>query len=1225
MMPRRRLQLLLHVLQMFCVFGDGDPGGGDDLVGPTAATGSPSLDFTSLLDRSTKASDRDDNHLHAYSTPATFDDLANQIDTVVESVSVVNLTASSLTLIWNVSGPSDTDFIVSLYAEEALLQNYTTARLNHTFANLSACTTYRLGVAWADAELENETVYAQAETAFSPPDQVVDLTAAPSKPGALQISWNMSDSVGRCVKYYRLAIDSETGHSVSAVTNCTNHTFEELHACTVYHVTVTPVDRNDTDGPPSRLECPSTLSEVSAKPVLAVERNESTSVTKNSIALVWLLEDKRNNCTLLNVTSECIYTRSEGSGYELLNGTATADLPPERPDNVTVEVRDLSPYTEYACRARGISADGESPWSEPVSLATLEDAPSAPVDFQSIGRLANNLLTFTWLPPKYRPGRLAGYRIDFDWQPSYPVPEACRVDHTYQLDEIDPELSTAALDREEACARYRARIAARTAAGYSPEAEIEFSSASGGVPTNATELRCRWRRRDGNPRALDTVLDWALPCLSRGLLYQFEVTAVGTRAPGYENHTLGGEVNVPADYGREQRFDLNFGELRPLYSYEFRVVATIRGGSAEPGEPATCRIDYPAGLPQQPGPDYVRSIRLDPHKARRTTTSAAVLLPLFPDDNGQIRYYAVMVSGRTFDNSSARLEVAKEGWPNVSSWKEAMEADFDIAYQATEPKWQPLPSHIVDYGHMKAAKFVIGEDATCPEVSSNSPTRSYCNGPLKPGSWYEVRMRAFTDQGYADSVAFKIKTNAELNLVLVLGVIFGILFIGIASTLMLLVKRSSFRLLVQRIAQSSVPESPVPQPLTRRKFVNHCQQLADDPEKLGNEFKLLQTLSIDLQMPSNAACLQANRKKNRYSDILPYDFSRVKLEIIDNDPNTDYINASFIRGYSSNEEYIACQGPKEETSHDFWRMIDQYDVKMIVMLTQLVERGREKCFRYFPALRETFNYETLSIKCTSELDYRTYTHRTLLLQKDNKRRSISHLHFKDWPDHDVPDDFEAMIQFCQMFRKQMSSVKGLSVIHCSAGIGRTGTLISIDILLQAIRDNRKLDVFGTVYRLRRHRLNMVQRESQYAYIYSCIRQVLKNPYFLKSFRKNSLSMSIDSLQPLCQSSPQTTPKIPMNVLFAGLRYCKSTSAIDTRSPLSRIGRYNSEGYAICSSGVDSPSTSSKESTEEMNELDSMSGSLYENVEPLIRASSSQTIAGSDYYLTNDSTEKDTSL
>lgn len=90
------------------------------------------------------------------------------------------------------------------------------------------------------------------------------------------------------------------------------------------------------------------------------------------------------------------------------------------------------------------------------------------------------------------------------------------------------------------------------------------------------------------------------------------------------------------------------------------------------------------------------------------------------------------------------------------------------------------------------------------------------------------------------------------------------------------------------------------------------------------------------------------------------------------------------QGCNGEEEYIACQGPKEETTHDFWRMIDQYDVKLIVMLTQLVEKNKEKCHQYYPTIRETFTYENMSIRCSSELDYKTYTQRTLILQKVTK-------------------------------------------------------------------------------------------------------------------------------------------------------------------------------------------------------------------------------------------------
>ena len=401
---------------------------------------------------------------------------------------------------------------------------------------------------------------------------------------------------------------------------------------------------------------------------------------------------------------------------------------------------------------------------------------------------------------------------------------------------------------------------------------------------------------------------------------------------------------------------------------------------------------------------------------------------------------------------------------------------------------------------MQAVKYTLGEDTNCAEISSNSKKRVYCNGPLKPNTWYHVRMRALTRGGYADSKSFLIKTNAEINVGLVSGVVFGILFLGILTTMMLLVRKCSPQVILRRFLHSDMSGSPVPTPFSKKKFIAHCQQLIDNPGKLSNEFQLLQTLSVDLQMPTNTACLQANKKKNRYSDILPYDFSRVKLEAIDNDPNTDYINASFIKGYTGEDEYIACQGPKEETTFDFWRMVEQYNINIIIMLTQLVEKGKEKCHQYFPTIRETFRYEKMTIKCISELDYRSYTQRTLVLQKENKKRNITHLHFKDWPDHDVPEDFDPMIHFCQVIRRNILANKGYIVIHCSAGIGRTGTLIAIDILLQHLRDNRKLDVFGTVYRLRHHRINMVQKESQYAYIYNCIKQVLKNPYCLKTYK-----------------------------------------------------------------------------------------------------------------------------
>ncbi|XP_015179921.1 PREDICTED: tyrosine-protein phosphatase 10D isoform X2 [Polistes dominula] len=588
------------------------------------------------------------------------------------------------------------------------------------------------------------------------------------------------------------------------------------------------------------------------------------------------------------------------------------------------------------------------------------------------------------------------------------------------------------------------------------------------------------------------------PTYLPGVLIEYEIKftwyTLSERSESYNDNVSGVVIirNITAT-------SFEYSKGKPYTNYTATAKARTAAGWSNDSNVVTFVTE--SGIPSEPNEEYIKSITIDAYKARRSTTSVTILLPLFSDDNGEIKYYAIMVSRKGYNVASKiKFNLTENGWPNVSSWEESMKNDFSISYQATRPRWHPFPNNIADYGHIKAVKYVLGEDTACKEISSNTNGRLYCNGPLKSDTWYDVRMRAFTSGGFTDSPAFLIKTNAELDVGAVIGIVLGILFLGILTTTMLLVRKCSPYTIFRQFLNADMSGSPIPTPFTRKKFLAHCQELVDNPGKLSNEFRLLQTLSVDLQMPTNTACLQANRKKNRYSDILPYDFSRVKLEVIDNDPNTDYINASFIKGYSGEDEYIACQGPKEDTTYDFWRMIDQYEINIIVMLTQLVEKDKVKCHQYYPTIRETFGYENITIRCTSELDFRTYTQRTLILQKENKKKTITHFHFKDWPDHDVPEDFDSMINFCQILRRNIGTNKGLVVVHCSAGIGRTGTLIAIDILLQYLRDNRKLDVFGTVYRLRHHRINMVQRESQYTYIYNCLMQVLKNPYFLKTYK-----------------------------------------------------------------------------------------------------------------------------
>ncbi|XP_076377068.1 phosphatidylinositol phosphatase PTPRQ isoform X2 [Megalopta genalis] len=870
----------------------------------------------------------------------------------------------------------------------------------------------------------------------------------------------------------------------------------------------------------------------STVPTLPILSMEEYFASKNEILFSWKIKKNSSDCVLIHLKSTCYYVATNGHGYDIVNASATTTTyinSSIQNDFLIINstIENISPYTTYSCSAYVVNEANMTGYSDARNITTLEDnyfiknkadgknktitgifycslignilflVPSVPAF--NITNVIHSQFTIVWESPTYLPGNLQEFEIVFNLEECFAVPDWCP--------NLSKEVtkyfngSTFSFEYTEAVAHtyYKVKIRAKTNAGWGNYSEYSIFQTPSKISDIVSNFSLSLTHDKSNPDILDTILTWGYPCSPNGKIEYFNVSVYGIRG-NHTPHAFSNKTYVLNNTTRNDIFIINLKELRAEYSYTVEVSAKVKDVQ-DLGTPVRSTIIYPAGMPLQPDEEYIKSITLDPSKARRSTTSATLLLPLFPDTNGDVIYYSIMVSKVDYNiASNGRYNFTNCKWPNISSWEEAMQEDFTIPYQATRVNWNPYPDSVADYGEVKAVKYTLGEDTNCEHISSINNKRVYCNGPLKPNTWYHVRMRAFSRCCYADSTIFIVKTNAEINIGLVSGVVFGILFLGILTTMMLLIRKCSPQVICRRFLHSDMSSSPVPIPFSKKKFIAHCQQLIDNPGKLSNEFQLLQTLSLDLQMPTNNACLQANKKKNRYSDILPYDFSRVKLEVIDNDPNTDYINASFIRGYTGEDEYIACQGPKEETTFDFWRMMEQYNINIIVMLTQLVEKGKEKCYQYFPTIRETFRYENMTIKCISELDYRSYTQRTLVLQKENKKRHVIHLHFKDWPDHDVPEDFDPMIHFCQVIRRNLLANKGYIVIHCSAGIGRTGTLIAVDILLQHLRDNRKLDVFGTVYRLRHHRLNMVQKESQYAYIYNCIKQVLKNPYCLKSYK-----------------------------------------------------------------------------------------------------------------------------
>uniref|UniRef100_A0A671U3B7 Tyrosine-protein phosphatase non-receptor type 9 n=1 Tax=Sparus aurata TaxID=8175 RepID=A0A671U3B7_SPAAU len=248
----------------------------------------------------------------------------------------------------------------------------------------------------------------------------------------------------------------------------------------------------------------------------------------------------------------------------------------------------------------------------------------------------------------------------------------------------------------------------------------------------------------------------------------------------------------------------------------------------------------------------------------------------------------------------------------------------------------------------------------------------------------------------------------------------------------------------------------------------------------------------------------SNQIKNRYSDVLCLDQSRVRLCQLcdDEDETTDYINASFMDGYKRGNAYIATQGPLPKTFGDFWRMVWEQMVLIIVMTTRVVERGRVKCGQYWP-LEEgrTEQHGYFLVRNTHIQVFQDFklSHLELYNTQSGETREVCHYLYVSWPDFGVPKSASAMLDFREhVLQRREAAVQSLGsswtgppggppvVVHCSAGIGRTGTFCTLDICLSRLEDIGTVDVRQTVRRMRTQRAFSIQTWDQYYFCYTAV-------------------------------------------------------------------------------------------------------------------------------------------
>jgi receptor-type tyrosine-protein phosphatase gamma len=249
--------------------------------------------------------------------------------------------------------------------------------------------------------------------------------------------------------------------------------------------------------------------------------------------------------------------------------------------------------------------------------------------------------------------------------------------------------------------------------------------------------------------------------------------------------------------------------------------------------------------------------------------------------------------------------------------------------------------------------------------------------------------------------------------------------------------------------------------------------------------KITMTKRHELRLIPNASDLQ---KFNRYSDVLPFSDTKVTVS------TKEYINANWIQGHNSCPRFIATQGPLDISRNSFWKMIWEHDVSLIVMVTAIRENGKQKCDQYFPleGTLSTADFE-ITLKSISE-EFATLTLREFDLVCDGEVKTIKHLQSIAWPDHGAPELDEEYQSIKYMIDEILES-RSPVLVHCSAGIGRTGTLISLCQMIHAVQMttfNPRVSVFGTVRRLREQRWKMVQTKNQYDFLYKFMEEWVKN-------------------------------------------------------------------------------------------------------------------------------------
>jgi netrin-G3 ligand len=721
----------------------------------------------------------------------------------------------------------------------------------------------------------------------------------------------------------------------------------------------------------------------------------------------------------------------------------------------------LKPFTMYSISVAA-TTNGTGPYSDPIEARTKQASPSKVLNV-TLERITSKSVELAWREPSEPRGVIKHYEVGYrsSSMSDYVLYQTRDSNTSFTIEQLIPYTSYDIIV-----------LAVNSHRGFPSDVITGQTKEDLPGPPHSVSFSHSNKQRTAH-------VSWEEPEIKNGIIKEYTLTyrALKPTVKGYKYK----DERVVEAGNREYEFN----DMQPNMQYNFTVWAHTSVGH---GIKKSTIGQIMASEPEKtPTPRLINDTLL-PRDQKKLALSRA------DETFGTIQYYRLGVFYAPLSRPSSRQQREDDSWKNYIAahfGPDRVPAIYTVGDNSTylnnlfrnRPLEMGYKYHFVFYAHVDEG--IIGES--------------------EPTETFELVLPTAKPEDESGSGGFPVAIIIVVVLVVLAVIIALIIFIFLW---MKLHQRETVKDKVppidevdlgeadtddsieylRRQARSTMEKYP---PVRISDFEMHVKRLqANANLKFSQEYE---SIRLDMDFTSVASNLAVNDEKNRYSNIVAYDHTRVRLSAVKGQQGSDYINANYIDGHKKKNAYIATQGPLKETAGDFWQMVWEQRSSTIVMLTNLEERGRPKCYRYWPDMGSAV-FDTMEITQKDVITLADYVVRTFAVAKTehpDEVREVKQLQFMSWPDHGVPTYATAMLAFQRKVRAANPPNSGPVIVHCSAGVGRTGAFIVIDAMLDRIQELDTIDVYGHVSVLRSQRNYMVQTEDQYFFIHEAVLEAIQ--------------------------------------------------------------------------------------------------------------------------------------